>query len=256
MHTESRVNANLSTPFTQMLIVMMIVALACGILSDSRPVAAGGLSQPARDPRSCKETTTIGHLAWEITETSTGKVLGTGNRDVKANEVQVLARAEDNYLEQRIPLSDGFFVKLNSGRNKGPYIGFGMTAGKTDEESFSWEWFNVDRPNHAVKLKETGELEFQSEKIGEHWEIVQTRFLSDISMRVIRWSTRTGHEPTWRVKILKDSQIQWPTLAGKKVLLPRDAQAWLATNPPEPPARGLWGNLVRAAEQSTSAPPH
>lgn len=211
---------------------------------------AGGLNDPTRQAPvvTAKETTSIGHLSWEITETTSGKILGKGSRSVKANEVQVISK-DSGYLEQRIPLSDAFYVKLNAGRNEEPFIGFGMAAGKDDERTFCWEWFEVTAANRARKLQESGELEFQTERIGGFWEVVRTRFLSDVSMRVIEWSNRSGTDPTWRVRILKDSEIEWLTLAGGRVVLARDAIAWHVAHPPPP---SFWSTLVRAAQQSTA----
>jgi len=231
-------------------VMLVFAGIAFIALLDQPKVLAGGLSRPTSEMpgRTAKETTRIGHLSWEITETSSGKVLGRGSKEIKASDVQVFSDNSD-YLEQRIPLSEGFYLKLNAGRDKAPFIGFGIAAGKEDEVTFCWEWFNVEKQNRARKIQESGELEFQVEQVGEYWEIAQTRFVSDVSMRVIQWATKSGHEPTWRVKIHKDSQIEWPTVARKKVLLVRDADAWLASHPPEP---GFWDRLVKAAEESSS----
>lgn len=221
------------------------------LLLFSAKVIAGGLAPPTsnQDVQTADDPTTVGNLSWEIAEESTKKVLGTGTREILASDVQVIADSE--YLEQRIPLSDGFYLKLNAGREDKPFIGFGMAAGRDYQQTFCWEWFNVAGPNRAVKLQEKGELEFESEKLGKNYEVTKTKFLTDISMRVADFekSPKPG-EFDWRVKIMKGSEVEWPTVAGKKILRPAAAKEWHDANPPQP---GFWERLLETAAEETSS---
>lgn len=229
--------------------ICVAVLLLC---PSAREARAGGLAPPTRSVRhiSATETTTIGHLAWEVTETSGGRMLGQGRRDIYARDVLVIPRGNGD-LEQRIPLSNGFYLKLDSGRSEQPFGGFGMAAGRDDQRTFCWEWFVVDHPGRARKLQESGTLGFRQEKIGDFWEIAFTRFDSEVSMRVFDSNALrlriTPDSPTWRVRILEDSHIVWPTLVGRRVLLPSDAKNCEVT--PQP---GFWSHLVRAAEEDTT----
>lgn len=240
------------TPFKKIVIATIVFTASSMFVPVN--LFAGGLSHPtAKMPvKTTDDDTSIGQVAWEITEPSTGNVVSTGERTVKMTDVQVIEGRSGDYLEQRLPLSDGFYLKLNSGRNNEPFSGFGITAGKEDEITFSWEWFNVVKPGIARKLQETGELEFDSMQIGSNHEITRLRFATDISLRVMKQeNTDVGgfEKPDWRVKILENSEIKWPTIAGGKVQPATDAAAWRKANPPPP---GFWSSLVKAAENETS----
>jgi hypothetical protein len=247
--------ASKSNLFSFRNIVITIGILGCILFPST--VLAGGLAEPTSQlpVHTSDQTTTIGRLSWEITETSTGMIIGRGSRFVTMNEVQVITDTRrELYLEQRIPLSNGFYLKLNAGRNEKPFTGFGMAAGKTDQQTFCWEWFRVAamKPNFAKKLQESGELEFEPMKIGDHYEVAETRFLSDISMRVIDWTRqdKNSTDSTWRVKILEGSKIQWPTFADNRVMTATNAESWHAKHPPRPT---IWANWVKAATETSKS---
>lgn len=229
-------------------ILYMSAAIGMSLATHSS-LHAGGLASPVipSEALTSEASTPIGHVEWEITETSSGKVLGKGARDVKMNEVQVL---EGDYLEQRLPLSDHFYVKLNSGRSDGPFRGFGMATGRDDQQTFCWEWFNVEG-NKAHKLQEKGELEFSSEKLGADYEVTKTVFLTDVEMRVLDWEDGSPDpkNPKWRVKIRQGSTIDWPTAAGGKVVNSTEAAQWYKAHPPKP---GFWESLVKEAEKNAA----
>lgn len=128
-----------------------------------------------------------------------------------------------------------------------------MAAGKEDQLTFSWEWFNIEGPDRARKLQEDGLLDIRMEKIGENYEITQTHFLSDVSLRVLDRDQSSADQdprkPTWRVKILKDSDIEWPTFAGGHVLTASEAAAWHSANPPPP---SFWSSLIKVASDNTT----
>lgn len=218
-------------------------------------VHAGGLAPPNKEHPgfTSSGSMVIGKVAWEITETSTGKVLGDGAREIRESEVVVIPGKDEDYLEQRIPLSEGFYLKLNAGRDAEQFTGFGMGAGREDIATFCWEWFNVDGRNRALKLQEKGALEFEEMQIGSTWEITRTRFVTDVTMRVADWARqKSPRDPeTWRVKILKDSDITWPTIVGKKVMSAEAAAQYLKTHPRPTPST-FWSNLVKVAAETSS----
>lgn len=231
--------------------------LTASLIAIVAAAAAGGVAPPteSQDFHTTSSADPIGNIAWEITETSSGKILGKGKRNLVLSDVQVIADGKPGgYIEQRIPLSAGFYVKLNAGRSPESITGFGMAAGKEDMTTFSWEWFVVNEPGNAEKLQETGELNFESTKIGDFIEITQTQFLTDISMRVLDFEENTNgdtRKPRWRVKIMKGSDVRWPTFAGGKVMLGQQAVQWQKAHPRP---LSFWESLVSAAgEDSTSS---
>jgi len=79
--------------------------------------------------------------------------------------------------------------------------------------------FTIDREEHATKLQETGELNFDAKKVDSRWEISRTDFLTDVTFRVKLYET-DGHKsyPKWRITILKGSYVSWPSLVGDTVI--------------------------------------
>lgn len=99
--------------------------------------------------------------------------------------------------------------------------GFALTGGRTDTPTFAWDWFNVDRPGHATKLQETGELAFRMIDTGEAWDIVETGVLTDASIRIVEMRGQAAQEPRWRITIKKGSKLQWPCLQDEQIALLR-----------------------------------
>jgi hypothetical protein len=51
--------------------------------------------------------------------------------------------------------ANGYVLKKESMRpsdRKTSHRGFGLTGERDDVQTFSWDWFEVDRPGHAAKL--------------------------------------------------------------------------------------------------------
>jgi hypothetical protein len=90
--------------------------------------------------------------------------------------------------------------------------GFGLFGKRDDVPTFSGDLFVVDRPGHANKLQESGELSFDNRKTPGSIEIDHLRFLTDITIRVDRSGTVAAEEPTWRIKTFKGSAISWPSV--------------------------------------------
>lgn len=161
----------------------------------------------------------IGSLKWVITEGNGTKVLGQGEKSVSRKDVT--SEFIDSFgvpgarkLEEvQVPLSEHFMFGLADSTSDGP-SGFGLFTGRNDERTFCWEWFSVARKDRATKLQETGELKVRFDDVGGSTKIGRTEFLTDVSFRVMRMSELRPdqpRQPTWRVKILKGSWMEWPT---------------------------------------------
>ncbi|MFI5386173.1 MAG: hypothetical protein ACHQ50_08640 [Fimbriimonadales bacterium] len=151
-----------------------------------------------------------GALKWKITEAATGKVLGEGEKKVTASEItseKVAGGEVGTLIKQTIHIGAHFRLSLAQTESGANDQGFGLTVDKDDEPAFSWEWFNVDRPGHATKLQESGELGFET----DNGRIVRIKFLTDVSLRVIPMTGSPDPlNPKWRVEIAKGSEIAWP----------------------------------------------
>lgn len=144
-------------------------------------------------------------LKWEITD-SKGKVIGQGERNFEASDFKLKGSRRDAHVDKTLELSDNFVLRIAEffERDKS---GFGLVASRTDQQTFSWEWFEVDSPTHATKLQEAGELSISTER----GELTRTEFLTDVSLRVIRFPGGADpRNPDWRVRIAKGSYVNWP----------------------------------------------
>ncbi|MBX9666178.1 MAG: hypothetical protein K2X93_01110 [Candidatus Obscuribacterales bacterium] len=158
---------------------------------------------------------TIGKIKWAISETATSRLLSSGEKELQTSDVVITRRL---MLDKKtIELSDNFNFGLAESCNRHD-AGFGLTGGRTDEKTFSWDWFNVDRPGHAKKLQESGELSFDTKKTPNGTEMNRMEFLTDISIRVSRRTDVNPLNPAWRIKIFKGSVICWPSLVNGKVV--------------------------------------
>lgn len=158
---------------------------------------------------------TIGRIKWSAYETASSRLLSNGERILHTSDV-VIKPIQDLY-DKRIELGDHFNFGLVDSSDRHGEEGFGLCGLRDDEETFSWDWFNVDHPGHANKLQESGELSFDTKKTPNGTEINRMEFLTDVSIRVSR---RTDPNPlnfAWRIKILKGSVITWPALVNGEV---------------------------------------
>ena len=207
-----------------------IVAAAAPANATTRGVV-GGIANPSlitpKRPLGVVATTDgdkiIGSLKWEIREEVSGKVLASGDGPVHLNDVWLsespnIARRQ---TPKTIKLTDEFVVEM--AEFPVPVVtektGFGITGRRTDIQSFSWEWFNVQDSKHAVKLQEGGELGIDLKQVNGDWEITRTEFTTDVSLRIIRMGVDPpGSPPYWRIHIFKGSTITWPSIASGKVI--------------------------------------
>jgi hypothetical protein len=164
----------------------------------------------------------IGNVSWDITDAS-GKGIGKGSKQLHVGDVKIetLNKLDGGTGYQKdIPLSQGFLLELSEQgqEDSGQGSGFGLAGKRADGGTLSWEWFVVDKPGHAKKLQEGGELNFKQAKTQNGTEIIQTDFPTDISLRVAKFPGGSILKPEWRIKILKGSSIRWPSLVKGKVV--------------------------------------
>jgi hypothetical protein len=162
----------------------------------------------------------IGSIKWEITEAPTGKVIQTGDRQIRLKEVVFSVH---KLTEKRIALSDHFRLGIaeSPDRSKADKKGFGLTFTRDDRDKLvSWEWFTVNYEDHAYKLQEEGSLRIKIAQVGSGWEVTRMECLSDLSLRAFEVrDERLPEHPTWRARIFKGSFVRWPSLVEGKVVV-------------------------------------
>jgi hypothetical protein len=159
---------------------------------------------------------TVGTLKWAVYDAATSRLLANGEKTLQTSDVKIRRIQKDLY-DKKIELGDHFSFGLadSADRDKTAYgggDGFGLTGGRDDEQTFSWDWFVVDRSGHANKLQESGELSFDTKKTRNRTEINHMKFLTDVSIRVSRMSDPNPLIPAWRIKIFKGWVVSWPSL--------------------------------------------
>lgn len=108
---------------------------------------------------------------------------------------------------------------LTYGENAEPVIGgFGLTAQRTGEQTFGWDWFTATGPELATKLQEQGTMTFKSRDTPCGTEIVYMRFETDVSLRISKPKNSVPGRADWRVNVLAGSEIYWPSLFDGKLL--------------------------------------
>lgn len=227
-----------------------VLVSAAFVLALSNFATAGGSNPAFTSVRTLTSpsTASVGAISWRVFDGASQKEIDSGHKALQMRDIELVGESDGDF-ERWIHLNKGFYFKLDSGRETTAPIGFGIAAFQKNVGTFCWEWFNVDHPHHAYKIQETGSLGIDVEPIGDGWEIAHTKFLTDVSLRVSTLNEARGAGPKWRVLILKDSEIHWPTLVRNKVMSAREARNYLASHPPSP---GFWESLVRTAEQKTS----
>jgi hypothetical protein len=166
----------------------------------------------------------IGTLKWEIREEATGQILARGDGPVHLKDVALRdsgARSPRRETPKTIQLTKEFAIEMAEFpvANVTEKQGFGINGRKTDIQSFSWEWFNVQDSKNAAKLQESGQLGVELKQVGTDWEITRTDFNTDVSLRIMRMGTDApGSPPRWRIHISKGSTITWPSIVNGKVV--------------------------------------
>jgi hypothetical protein len=180
----------------------------------------------AREKKYTSDSTQkIGQLDWEIVECASGTTVAAGNGPVLAKDIVI---SEDKDLggsvsfDKCLHLDKGFSITMAEfpEASRADVTGFGITADRDGEETFSWEWFDVDRESHAVKRQESGDLEFSVANVGQRWEVARTTFASDVSLRIDPRGGAWRNKPTWRIKVRKGSYVIWPAVLDGRVITP------------------------------------
>lgn len=154
----------------------------------------------------------VGKVKWEIRDGSNAVALTTGEKTLFAKDVQI----KNNGIKM-FDLDKTYYFRYEETMSSDKVgNGFGFRCGRSDQETFSWEWFNIDRIGHAKKLQEKGELLFDTQKTLNGTEIRRMEFPTDISFRIIRKGEWNPLNTTWRINILKGSVINWPCSKNSK----------------------------------------
>jgi hypothetical protein len=158
-----------------------------------------------------------GQINWVVHEGDTGNNIDSGTmtvlvRDVKVKKVvSILNEKTDFYFE----LPEFTFDAPPDDKE-----GFALSITDRDPDTFCYEWFDVDGNRHAIKRQETGELAFDTKKIGAKWEISRTEFLTDVEFRLrVYDSNGKPVNQKWRVTIQKGSYVNWPSLVSDTISL-------------------------------------
>ncbi len=237
--------------FSLVVLSLSSSAYAGDSTTSARPHIEGSDSKLLKTPDSAPEekAVIIGKIKWAVYDTATTRLLSNGVREKTLQISNVKIRCNKTMYDKEIELGDHFIfaladsvgrkrpvTKLSDGRqiDEDGYVltqdhtngpsdpkidrsGFGLTGGRDDMETFSWDWFVIDRPGHATKLQESGELSFDTKKTPNGTEINHMVFLTDVSIRVSRLTDADPLNPAWRIKIFKGSTISWPALIDGKV---------------------------------------
>lgn len=162
----------------------------------------------------CESPLRWGEIKWAIYDNEKSTLVATGESVLAASDFEI-CRIRSRQYSKRIALSAPFFITLSEtgsdkSVNKG---GFGLTGGRADEKLFSWEWFKIDKPNHAVKIQDNGEVYFTTRKTNFGYEIERLEFPVDLSLRIYKKDVWLPTSPKWRIRILKGSWIMWPAVS-------------------------------------------
>jgi hypothetical protein len=166
-----------------------------------------------------------GQINWIARGAASGENLDSGTMTVRVRDIKVTREVSaDNkpFFPKRVDLNKNFYFQMAEYPEANPtaITGFGLVILHRRLHTFCWEWFNIDGDKHAIKLQETGEIAFDTQKIGAYWEIIRTEFLTDVEFRVTLYDPEwTRGDPKWRVMILKGSYINWPSLVDDIIRL-------------------------------------
>jgi hypothetical protein len=187
-------------------VALLAIPLCCGWARGQKQYA-----QPAKIG---------GQIRWIVREAATGKIIDNGTMTIHVQDVSVKRRRtsskdERPFFRKRFALNKDFYLGMSGfpETNLADLVGFGLVVEHRNLKTFCWEWFNVDREKHAIKIQETGELAFDAKKIGSGWQITRTDFLTDVTFRVMLLKTNKHEtDSKWRVTVMKGSYVNWPSL--------------------------------------------
>lgn len=140
---------------------------------------------------------------WVINDAGLMDMLSRGENTSRVSDVEI---GPGEIIKKKIELGDHFNLCL-ADRRKADRPGFGLYSERDGEGTFSWDWFVIDRPGHANKLQESGELSIEIKAT----EIHRMEFLTDVCIRVSRKTDANPLNPAWRIMIFEGSVISWPS---------------------------------------------
>ncbi|MDZ4838025.1 MAG: hypothetical protein SGJ27_29935 [Candidatus Melainabacteria bacterium] len=152
----------------------------------------------------------ISTVKWLIYETATKSLVCRGETTVNPSDVEI--KKVGTISMKKIELGAHFNFSLAENTEKHGR-GFGLKGDRDDEQTFSWDWFVIDRVGHANKLQESGELSFETTMTQSGSEISRMEFLTDVCIRIADRSNKNPLNPTWRIMIFAGSIIWWPVAA-------------------------------------------
>ena len=127
------------------------------------------------------------------------------------------------WFQKSIQLSPRYSLGYSEHPENHPVTGFGFMAdigelptGPACGLTSSWDWFNVVSSGKAVKLQESGEINFDVVATPSGVEILRMFFATDVSFRIRKRQSQNTREPDWRIRVGKGSEILWPSLVGGK----------------------------------------
>jgi len=131
----------------------------------------------------------------------------------------------ETWYHKSLQLSEDYYVGYSEHPSTSGYVGFGFGSGigkipnsPACKLTFSWDWFNVTSPGVAVKLQESGGLEFEQHDLATGPEITHMVFKTDVSLRIFRMGASIPTKPDWRILVREGSEIFWPSLVDRTLV--------------------------------------
>lgn len=190
-------------------LIMMMLAMLLSTAICLAPVGAQDKVYTAAE----NPNKVIGHLTWSIADQTKSEV-AKGDKPILLKDISIRVD-KDGFQTKEIALGDHFKIEfpIVPFPDKASAKGFAINGRRDDLETSGWEWFQV-RFGEARKLQEGGTLGIKLAQIGPKVEIIETSFDTDV---VLRLESDEDKRRKWRLKILKGSEITWPSLVDGKV---------------------------------------
>ena len=204
---------------------LLAVAISLCLLGGCGAVAMGPppVDGPPIPPSEGIVNSDLGTISWVIHDAKTNQVLDQGTRQLRGQDIEVFDASDSDgtWFRKRIRLNGNFDFAMTEmpKTTKDGRSGFGIVARRTDLSTFSWEWFVIDDDEHATKLQERGKLRIRLAETANGWEVLETEFLTDVSLRIERMDSIPLPDPEWRVTIQQGSMIRWPSIRDGQVVI-------------------------------------
>lgn len=128
---------------------------------------------------------TIDYEITSITNENGTTLLAKAVKQYSVKDIVVEERNRNGEIHwaKSLPLQKDFAVGASVYREP-KLTGFGLWASGGGCRSFSWEWFNMEKPGIFKKLQEGGVVEVAYQGLPLVEEIAEITFMTDISLRV------------------------------------------------------------------------